>query len=751
MEIDDLDLLLSMADDDVPASSKNSSRIRDDPDDRDPLRPIKTQLRKEEMPSAPSARKVVYSSPPKPQANRKAFAAVGHATSSNRVAQGSDISKNEAMDKFSGLRLKNRLLSSLVVLERFKATRFFRIGGLRSANVGTDTWGTVGVLVSKMKPRESASGQKWSVWKLSDLDRNDVSLFLFGQAYTDHWKESEGAVLGIRGAKLKKDEKGELSMSADQPDVVWKIGTSVDLGTCRAERRDGTPCTNHINKSQLEYCQYHLRQAASALSNPRMELSGGNLTSSLKKKIKPAVEKKDVLGMSRQPLRVTDSQGMRSMADSGIGKKNGSVGARNLNAIANRLDSQSSRAALEKAALAPAWARSDSLRGRLNTGSASRSAGAQMDRKKPQARMLLETDMGMEEAVVECANKQAASNEPSMGRSYLQMILGSQELKKGGLECPDPNASSLKQVNPNGPEADDSHLKARRPSHSARDNLALLMERSKPPAACSSAASASLHRLKSGSSEAAASGTKGTTSSRPGANKREAPSTSSEVGRHGNHPEIGSSDVPPGKKPRVHSGHPEGPGPASKPGPAPPRHAEKAAAHDAGKSGATGGSFAALFAKPRQEMEEKGSNSKYKAEAETEAEDLLLRRLDHMEKRDTLNSKLEATTKITIDAWKCLECEKTSSRCKEECRQEGHTIQKVKAVMRWFKCNGCKTSTKTIDQKVPTSRCRRCQGTSFTATGMPGAKTKVGSGAEELASRENMKARGVEHDFSLKT
>eukprot|EP00854_Cymbomonas_tetramitiformis_P012253 gene12253-14468_t len=267
MEIDDLDLLLSMADDDVPASSKNSSRIRDDPDDRDPLRPIKTQLRKEEMPSAPSARKdqgqvgfvwLLVELPELKWRLSTAFAAVGHATSSNRVAQGSDISKNEAMDKFSGLRLKNRLLSSLVVLERFKATRFFRIGGLRSANVGTDTWGTVGVLVdsrethclprvSKMKPRESASGQKWSVWKLSDLDRNDVSLFLFGQAYTDHWKESEGAVLGIRGAKLKKDEKGELSMSADQPDVVWKIGTSVDLGTCRAERRDGTPCTNHIN------------------------------------------------------------------------------------------------------------------------------------------------------------------------------------------------------------------------------------------------------------------------------------------------------------------------------------------------------------------------------------------------------------------------------------------------------------------------------------------------------------------------
>eukprot|EP00854_Cymbomonas_tetramitiformis_P006640 gene6640-7951_t len=116
----------------------------------------------------------------------------------------------------------------------------------------------------------------------------------------------------------------------------------------------------------------------------------------------------DALGIWGVHLKHGGGMG-EGMCSSGIGKKNGSVGARNLNAIANRLDSQSSRAALEKAALAPAWARSDSLRGRLNTGSASRSAGAQMDRKKPQARMLLETDMGMEEAVVECANKQKQS------------------------------------------------------------------------------------------------------------------------------------------------------------------------------------------------------------------------------------------------------------------------------------------------------------------------------------------------------
>ena len=32
------------------------------------------------------------------------------------------------------------------------------------------TWATVGVLVNKSAPRESASGNMYSVWHLSDLD-----------------------------------------------------------------------------------------------------------------------------------------------------------------------------------------------------------------------------------------------------------------------------------------------------------------------------------------------------------------------------------------------------------------------------------------------------------------------------------------------------------------------------------------------------------------------------------------------------
>ena len=66
----------------------------------------------------------------------------------------------------------------------------------RSKVDSKDQWATIAVLTEK-STKESASGRSYAIWRLSDLQGTNVSLFLFGKAQTGLWKESEGAVIAI--------------------------------------------------------------------------------------------------------------------------------------------------------------------------------------------------------------------------------------------------------------------------------------------------------------------------------------------------------------------------------------------------------------------------------------------------------------------------------------------------------------------------------------------------------------------------
>lgn len=71
-------------------------------------------------------------------------------------------------------------------------------------------WATVGVLTEKGQPKLSAAGKTFGVWKLASLDGAVISAFVFGDAYTQSWKESPGAVFAVFNAKVRLDEKVSL-------------------------------------------------------------------------------------------------------------------------------------------------------------------------------------------------------------------------------------------------------------------------------------------------------------------------------------------------------------------------------------------------------------------------------------------------------------------------------------------------------------------------------------------------------------
>ena len=71
-------------------------------------------------------------------------------------------------------------------------------------------WATVGVLTEKGMPKVSSTGKNFVIWKLSTLDTSTVPLFLFGDAYIRHWKESAGSIMAVLNAKVRRDDKVKL-------------------------------------------------------------------------------------------------------------------------------------------------------------------------------------------------------------------------------------------------------------------------------------------------------------------------------------------------------------------------------------------------------------------------------------------------------------------------------------------------------------------------------------------------------------
>lgn len=63
--------------------------------------------------------------------------------------------------------------------------------------MGADAkWATIAVVTEK-SIKESAKGSAYGIWRLSDLQGTNVSLFLFGKAQTGLWKETEGSVVAL--------------------------------------------------------------------------------------------------------------------------------------------------------------------------------------------------------------------------------------------------------------------------------------------------------------------------------------------------------------------------------------------------------------------------------------------------------------------------------------------------------------------------------------------------------------------------
>ncbi|ONK64500.1 uncharacterized protein A4U43_C07F26720 [Asparagus officinalis] len=186
------------------------------------------------------------------------------------------------VEKYSGLRIKNQLVSAPELSNRFSEIRFVRLPVIRNLIAGdkfSGCWATVGVLIEKVTTKMSSSGKNYCVWKMGCLDETNVSVFLFGDAYTMNSNEPVGAVFALFNASLRKDASNGFSLSVYSASNISKIGTSTDYGICKGKRKDGVPCTMVINKRKGAYCKFHSSRSSLSqrYSTTRAELKGGNI------------------------------------------------------------------------------------------------------------------------------------------------------------------------------------------------------------------------------------------------------------------------------------------------------------------------------------------------------------------------------------------------------------------------------------------------------------------------------------------
>uniref|UniRef100_S4RVW2 Protein MCM10 homolog n=1 Tax=Petromyzon marinus TaxID=7757 RepID=S4RVW2_PETMA len=199
------------------------------------------------------------------------------------ASSSSGMQENTEVEKYSGFRIRRPLISSVDMERRMAGRRMIRLSQLPDKitrdSLDNIDWVTIGVIVHKHTPQSVSSGKTFSVWRLMDLKNMEVSvsLLLFGEVHKQHWKTDQGFVVGLLNPTLMKPKEGynELSISVDHPQKVMLMGEAKDLGTCRAAKRNGDPCTQLINLMEGEFCQFHVQSQYRKMSSRRSELQAG--------------------------------------------------------------------------------------------------------------------------------------------------------------------------------------------------------------------------------------------------------------------------------------------------------------------------------------------------------------------------------------------------------------------------------------------------------------------------------------------
>lgn len=126
-----------------------------------------------------------------------------------------------------------------------------------------------------------------------------------------------------------------------------------------------------------------------------------------------------------------------------------------------------------------------------------------------------------------------------------------------------------------------------------------------------------------------------------------------------------------------------------------------------------------------------------------------------LEAKDAVEQRAASLTRLIVRAVCCSCCRYTAEFPTKDCVARGHSLTKITAVKRWWRCASCKAKCSTVGLRYPQHACRACRDPSknfekSTAGGVSAAGKcgTVGAG-EVVAERGALRARGQEHGFGV--
>lgn len=180
------------------------------------------------------------------------------------------------------------------------------------------------------KPQEDATAprNKFMVLTLVDL-KWEIDLFLFGTAFDQFWKLTEGTLLAIQNPSILppkgNQNKGNFSLKlGSSEDRVMEIGVARDLGYCASVKKDGNKCGAWIDKRSTQVCDFHLNMMIDRNRKGRMEVNtmwrgAGDSSQRRDKKHDPSNAKK------KMPGQYAGEHGRVWSVNTGFGKSAASI------------------------------------------------------------------------------------------------------------------------------------------------------------------------------------------------------------------------------------------------------------------------------------------------------------------------------------------------------------------------------------------------------------------------------------------
>jgi hypothetical protein len=150
-----------------------------------------------------------------------------------------DLGQGSLIKKHTGLNVKNPLVSSSQLEARLDAQSVIKLKDIVNRNsVGMPkTWATLAVVGEISARKEDAQGRPFSIWKLTDLSDTLITLFLFGNGYTDcHRDARPGAMVALFSPKIRS-EGGSFSLSISSGDSMLELGSATEFGFCKSKTK----------------------------------------------------------------------------------------------------------------------------------------------------------------------------------------------------------------------------------------------------------------------------------------------------------------------------------------------------------------------------------------------------------------------------------------------------------------------------------------------------------------------------------